>query len=564
MDGNAGDRAGGVGDHASYWQSLEALLVAQHPEMPRDQLLPWERCKRARDPIDDSSTVASSPVIPLANPGYWDALDNYLVSRYPDMTIETLLPWRGSTPVRPDQARAPSAAPPTTAAGGEGDDGCSSDCTGVDSGDEEVAEPGEAKSCAGGDCHSGSASTSGGGGSSSTAIAPLPDRSRNQWASRNRHKWECQSAVTKTAPAANLFVADELDKLAAYYKAVGGDEWRSFAFSKQAKIVRALSWEVTDATQLKGLRGFGDKSVAKVAELLKTGALRRLDALHATDRSKALTELTRIHGVGAKTASEWYARGIDSIEAAQRAGIMTDTQRVGARFWRDFQERIPRAEVSAIVDAVRLALRHALARRGVPAHALDAAADATAAGSYRRGKPSSGDVDVLLCRRDGGADRGLIEDVLTLLAEAGVSVHHLTHEDEVQRGGAQHNVRTAACSSYRGIVRLPGYQLHRRLDLKLYPPDEYAYALLYFTGSDHFNRSMRHYAKALGYSLSDHGIVAAVKMPGTKDNGVRGTTNLFHAVTEADIFHKLGLQYIEPSQRNTDVVPTGEDPRQLQ
>jgi len=37
--------------------------------------------------------------------------------------------------------------------------------------------------------------------------------------------------------------------------------------------------------------------------------------------------------------------------------------------------------------------------------------------------------------------------------------------------------------------------LHRRLDLKVYPPEEDAYALLYFTGSDHFNRSMRHYAK---------------------------------------------------------------------
>ena len=53
----------------------------------------------------------------------------------------------------------------------------------------------------------------------------------------------------KTAPAVNLFVADELDKLAEYYKAVGGDEWRSFTFSRQAKTLRGLSWEVCARSQ---------------------------------------------------------------------------------------------------------------------------------------------------------------------------------------------------------------------------------------------------------------------------------------------------------------------------
>ena len=71
---------------------------------------------------------------------------------------------------------------------------------------------------------------------------------------------------------------------------------------------------------------------------------------------------------------------------------------------------------------------------------------------------------------------------------------------------------------------------------------------------------MRHYAKAKGYSLSDHGLVAAVKMPGTKDNMVRGTKNLVNAATEADIFAALGLEFVEPSDRNTDVTPEAGDP----
>ena len=66
---------------------------------------------------------------------------------------------------------------------------------------------------------------------------------------------------------------------------------------------------------------------------------------------------------------------------------------------------------------------------------------------------------------------------------------------------------------------------------------------------------MRHYAKARGYSLSDHGIVNATKVG--KDNIVRGTKNLFEALTEQDIFAALGLEYVEPTMRNTDVKGVG-------
>ena len=48
--------------------------------------------------------------------------------------------------------------------------------------------------------------------------------------------------------------------------------------------------------------------------------------------------------------------------------------------------------------------------------------------------------------------------------------------------------------------------VHHRIDIKYYPLDQYAYATLYFTGSDMFNRSMRLYARKLGYSLSDRGM----------------------------------------------------------
>ena len=85
--------------------------------------------------------------------------------------------------------------------------------------------------------------------------------------------------------------------------------------------------------------------------------------------------------------------------------------------------------------------------------------------------------------------------------------------------------------SYMGVIKLPetatsGKRYHRRIDIKVYPAQQYAFALLYFTGSDHFNRSMRYYAKKVGWvgnirqgwSLSDRGIVWATydKVPPSK------------------------------------------------
>ena len=71
------------------------------------------------------------------------------------------------------------------------------------------------------------------------------------------------------------------------------------------------------------------------------------------------------------------------------------------------------------------------------------------------------------------------------------------------------------------------------------PDNEYAYALLYFTGSDKFNVAFRQYATNKGYTLNEHTLTplrSDLPVPPYMEN-------------EKDIFNFLGLRYIEPSRR---------------
>ena len=92
-----------------------------------------------------------------------------------------------------------------------------------------------------------------------------------------------------------------------------------------------------------------------------------------------------------------------------------------------------------------------------------------------------------------------------------------------------------------GVCCLSG-GVHRRIDIRAYPLEEWPCALLYFTGSGHFNRSMRLWARKIGYQLSDHNI-----SPRYADEVVG---NPIPVKTEEDIFKILGIDYKTPNERD--------------
>jgi NAD-dependent DNA ligase len=105
------------------------------------------------------------------------------------------------------------------------------------------------------------------------------------------------------------------------------------------------------------------------------------------------------------------------------------------------------------------------------------------------------------------------------------------------------------------IAKLPNCGVARRVDFLYAPPNEYAFAILYFTGSKIFNTVMRQKALNQGYTLNEHGIchLTADKKKGSQ------VSQPFP--NEKAIFDFLGMPYRTPLERSNspliDVISGG-------
>lgn len=156
-------------------------------------------------------------------------------------------------------------------------------------------------------------------------------------------------------------------------------------------------------------------------------------------------------------------------------------------------------------------------------------------GSYRRGKETCGDMDILITRKDGKQEKGLLERIISKLENI-LLTEHLVHP----------RLTPHESETYMGVGRIDNGP-HRRIDIKIYPREQFGYAVLYFTGSDHFNRSMRLYAQKKGYSLSDHGLYPTLRS--TRNKKV-WQGEVIPCYCEEDVFKILGLSYKKPENRS--------------
>ncbi|XP_061130658.1 DNA polymerase lambda isoform X1 [Syngnathus typhle] len=336
-------------------------------------------------------------------------------------------------------------------------------------------------------------------------------------------KWVCAQSSQSKSNNFNKDITDKLEQLAKAYTHQG-DKWRALGYSKAVNALKSYHKPVTSYQEACLIPGIGKRMADKIDEIMESGHLRKLD--HIGEAVPILELFTNIWGAGAKTAQLWYQQGFRTLEDIRTKAHLSNCQKIGLKHYEDILDRMPRDEAAAIEKVVRDAAR-----------AIDPGLVAMACGSYRRGKSTCGDVDVLISHPDGKSHKGVFTKVLQNLHDTGFLTDDLVSHEE---NGEQ--------KKYMGVCRLPGPdRRHRRLDVIVVPHNEFACALLYFTGSAHFNRSMRALAKTKNMSLSEHSLNQSVVR--------QGSAKVYAGIplptpTESDVFNLLGIPYREPCERD--------------
>eukprot|EP00035_Acanthoeca_spectabilis_P014912 m.293652 g.293652 ORF g.293652 m.293652 type:complete len:418 (-) comp16248_c0_seq7:488-1741(-) len=330
------------------------------------------------------------------------------------------------------------------------------------------------------------------------------------------------------------------------YGRMGTDQTLVYKMSGLQKVIRILERhikvptdELTDP-ELLSYHGLGKATLQKIRDIEIYGRLPRLDDID-TPVARAVDDFSKIWGVGTKTAwrlvDTYKFLSLDELrEASERdPTLLNHNQKIGLEYYTDINTRIPRSEVTAIGASVIEA-----ANQIIPGVTCEIC------GSYRRGKPSCGDIDILVSDPR-GRDFNLAALVDTLVSSGVITAQF---NDIGQFGRKSAVAPKAPPKKFMGLAKMKGGQVHRRLDILIVPHAELPFAMLYFTGSAYLNRSMRCRAKQINCSLSEHGLAKdCVINKYTRERMTDGVP-VEGLATEADIFHYLGLSYLQPHERD--------------
>lgn len=399
------------------------------------------------------------------------------------------------------------------------------------------------------------------------------------------HKWACQRPpldMNLNAPSTirNRVLAGLKEMSEIYERSTDKIEkdWKALACRAVASFLERCTWSdnkllrMTAADFKRDVPKCGDSLARYIVDLVQTGSCEKLDNLLADPVRCAGRRLTQVWGIGPKKARELHTNfGVETVDdlralLAQTPDLIPQRVQKALACYEDLLKRIPRDETALIGSTVRQVAINTSPGRTVVAETV---------GSFRRGKAECGDVDVLVtwCGYKSRADEraSFLATIVETLEQDGFLTYNLTDCEPPAHYSRQATKRLrsdsdeGACylgdddnddekpASYMGICKLEHPRAkHRRLDIKVYDEAQWPFAMLYFTGSDHFNRSMRHFAKKCGYSLSDRGLWPR---DSSKKSGIP-------CRTERDIFTALRLEYRPPHMRGAQYVHEIEDARQ--
>ncbi|MEX2580507.1 MAG: DNA polymerase/3'-5' exonuclease PolX [Verrucomicrobiales bacterium] len=331
-------------------------------------------------------------------------------------------------------------------------------------------------------------------------------------------------------------LADTLEEIALLLELKGENPFKIRAYRTGAETVRQFCGDIValaETNELEGIKGLGDALRQKLHELASTGNLAYHRDLRA-EFPESLFELFRIQGLGPRKIKAVHeSLGVDSVAGLKEAcesGTLAALSGFGEKTAAKILEAIAFRESNA--DRFRLgdvAEPVGLILESLRSHPECLRAEA--AGSYRRAKETVHDLDFL---------------VATKQPEA--VIEHFVGEEWVDRVIAKGATKAS-------IYLANGLQC----DLRAVGNDEFACALVYFTGSKEHNIVLRARAIEEGYTLNEYRLAP-------REGSDREAPPVFE--DEGELYRFLGLEFIPPEIReNTGEIESaaeGDLPRLIE
>jgi len=315
----------------------------------------------------------------------------------------------------------------------------------------------------------------------------------------------------------NAEIAAAFDELAVLYELDGAVKYRVLAYGTAAKAIRESPVSVAElaregrATEIPGV---GKTLAEKIAALLDTGEIPAAVRLKAKF-PPTLIEVTRVPGLGAKTAKRLYDElEICSLEDLKRAA---EEERI-----RDVKGLGPKVEENVLASLERLGEPGEGPGRLLLSKVRPIAAELAAA---LREHPAANRVEVAgSVRRWGETCKDI--DLIATAEEPAALAEHLAGHPLVAAAGTP-GPNGVRAQTHNGIS----------VDLRIVAPDAFGNLLQHFTGSQAHNVRLREEAVRRGLSVSEHGITDTES----------GETTL--CATEEEVYERLGYAYVEPELR---------------
>ncbi|KAL0263509.1 hypothetical protein SLS55_002489 [Diplodia seriata] len=347
-------------------------------------------------------------------------------------------------------------------------------------------------------------------GEPASDVPPPPD-----WVARGV-KYACQRPTPANSPNAGFI---QQLKSIRQTRTLTGDEVGVRAYSTSIAAVAAYPHRIIHPKEILRLPGCD----AKIANLwiewknADEGAISAVADAERDEMLKILRTFYDIWGVGAHTAREFlFERGWRDLDDVVEFGwsTLSRVQQIGVKYYDEFQQGIPRAEVERIAAVVR---DHAIRVR-------DERVDVIVVGGYRRGKEAPGDVDLIVTHRDFHATENLITDLIASLERESLITHTLLLSlHNTQRGQSVLPYRASSTmvgpkssgfdtldkalvvwqdpewpSKEEVLAEDPKAKnpnVHRRVDIIISPWRTVGCAVAGWSGGTTFQRDLRRYAK---------------------------------------------------------------------